>query len=231
MTMKHFNQAKNTTSLQPWFSASSFILQISLMCSAALLGIVIPSNAEAQLYKWVGADGKVTYSDTPPPANAKQLSTKASNSGGASSTPLPFELAAAVAKNPVTLYTFADCAPCNEGRALLKKRGVPFAEKTIKTNEDSAKLKQISGQEQLALLVISNSKFTGFDSQQWEQALSQAGYPETSRLPKDYAYPAPEPAAPQVEAKPEEAKKEVAPSKPVPKPPAPKKANDAGIRF
>jgi glutaredoxin len=231
MMMKYSNQVKDTTPLQPCSTASAMILQIGLLCGAALLGIAAPSNADAQLYKWVGADGKVTYSDTPPPANAKQLNTKASNSGRASSTPLPFELAAAVAKNPVTLYTFADCAPCNDGRALLKKRGVPFAEKTIKTNEDSAKLKQISGQVQLPLLIINSNKFTGFDSQQWEQALSQAGYPETSRLPKDYAYPAPEPAAPQVEAKPEEAKKEVAPNKPAPKPPAPKKANDAGIRF
>jgi glutaredoxin len=231
MMMKHSNNANHTTPLQPLLRVPAMILHIGLIFCTALLGITTPGNAEAQLYKWVGADGKVTYSDTPPPTSAKQLNTKASNSGGSSSAPLPFELAAAVTKNPVTLYTFAECTPCNDGRALLKKRGVPFTEKTIKTSEDSARLKQISAQEQLPLLIISNSKFTGFDNQQWEQALSQAGYPETSRLPKDYVYPTPEPAAPLAEPKPDEVKKDVIPNKPVPKPQPPKKANDAGIRF
>ena len=207
---------------------------LNLICCAGLLiglAVLFPGNVQAQLYKWVGADGKVTYSDTPPPANAKQLSTKANIAGGTNSTPLPFELAAAVAKNPVTLYTFADCAPCNEGRALLKKRGVPFAEKTIKTKEDSEKLKQVSGQEQLPMLIISSSKFTGFNDQQWQEALNQAGYPETSRLPKDYSYPPAEPAAPVTEPKPDDAKKEAVPAKPAPKPQPPKKTNETGIRF
>ena len=152
-------------------------------------------NASAQLYKWVGADGKVTYSDNPPPAGAKQLSTKASG-GESSGVPLPEDLAAAVSKNPVTLYTGATCAPCNEGRTLLKQLGVPFSEKTVSSNDDLDKLKKVSGETQLPLLVISNSKFRGFNHADWRVALSSAGYPETNKLPKTYRYPAAEPAAP-----------------------------------
>lgn len=166
---------------------------ITLTCLA--MACLLSTSAHAQLYKWVGADGKITYSDVPPPAGAKQLGTKASigDSGG---VPLPPELAAAVAQNPVTLYTAASCAPCNEGRNLLKQQGIPFSEKTVKSNEDLDKLKQVSGDAQLPLLVISRSKFRGFDGAEWRVALSSAGYPETSKLPKEYRYPAPEAAAP-----------------------------------
>lgn len=172
----------------------NLIVNSFTLTSLAML-CLYSGSASAQLYKWVGADGKVTYSDTPPPTGAKQLNTKAS-SGESSGVPLPEDLAAAVSKNPVTLYTGATCAPCNEGRTLLKQLGIPFSEKTVNSNEDIDKLKKVSGELQLPLMVISNSKFRGFNDAEWRVALSSAGYPETNKLPKNYRYPAAEPAAP-----------------------------------
>ena len=163
--------------------------------SCLLLSCLLAGNAHAELYKWVGADGKITYSDVPPPANAKQVERK-NLSIDNSSVPFPAELAAAVAQNPVTLYTSETCTPCNEGRALLKQQGIPFSEKTVSSNDDIAKLKQAGGDTQLPLLVIKNSKFRGFNSTEWRTALSSAGYPDTSKLPKEYRYPAAESAAP-----------------------------------
>lgn len=195
---------------------------VGLTMAVCLFG----QTAQAQLYKWVGPDGKVTYSDTPPPAGAKQLNTKAANAGGGSSVPLPADVAAAVAKNPVVLYTAPNCNPCNDGRALLKKRGVPFSEKTITSYEDGEKLKQISGQTSLPFLTISSTKFSGYSSTEWDQALSSAGYPESNKLPKDFKYAEAEPAAP---LPPPVVKQE--PEKRVVPPPKPKPVPDSGIRF
>ncbi|MES2047776.1 MAG: glutaredoxin family protein [Pseudomonadota bacterium] len=172
----------------------NLIVNSFALTSLAML-CLFSGSASAQLYKWVGADGKVTYSDVPPPPGAKQLSTKAS-SGESGGVPLPEDLAAAVSKNPVTLYTGATCVPCNEGRTLLKQMGIPFSEKTVSSNDDIDKLKKVSGELQLPLLVISNSKFRGFNDAEWRVALSSAGYPETNKLPKNYRYPAAEPASP-----------------------------------
>lgn len=193
-------------------------LRSSLSTSTCLLlSFFLASGAQAQLYKWVGADGKVNYSDTPPPADAKKVETK-SLSGGVPNLNLPADLAAAVAQNPVVLYTAPSCAPCNEGRTLLKQLGIPFSEKTINSNEDIDKLKQVGGDTQLPLLIISKSKFRGFDSAEWRVALSSAGYPESNKLPKDYRFPPAEaaaPPAPPVKKEPAEAS---TPSKPKPKP-------------
>jgi glutaredoxin len=184
------------------------------------------SVANAQMHKWVDANGKIVYSDTPPPPNAKKLGTKAmDNAPRVSNVRLPLELAAAVAKNPVTLYTAKNCAVCNEARSLLKQNGSPFMEKTIESQNDIDKLKQVSGDTNIPFLLINTTKLSGFQAIDWRTALSSAGYPETNMLPKEYRYPEPEPAAPPV----------VDASKPVdntPKEaPRPKSTSPTGIRF
>ena len=173
----------------------------SASCLSFAIGVLAlamsPLSAQAQMYKWIGADGKTVYSDTPPPANAKKLGTKALDSvANISNVKLPDTLAAAVAKNPVTFYSAPNCGACNEARTMLKQSGIPFFEKTITTTEDVNKLKQVSGDTQLPFMLINRTKFSGYESQEWRAGLSAAGYPETNILPKDYRYPDPEPAAP-----------------------------------
>lgn len=159
--------------------------------------LFLTSHAHAQMYKWVGANGKTVYSDTPPPANAKKLASKSMETSSSISTvTFPPELQAAVSKNPVTFYSASNCTACNEGRTMLKQNGIPFVEKTIKTNEDIDKLKQISGDSILPLIFVNKSKFLGFNEHEWRTALTAGGYPETSVLPKDYRYPEPQSISP-----------------------------------
>ncbi|RJG04079.1 glutaredoxin family protein [Noviherbaspirillum sedimenti] len=166
--------------------ASFFVMALLLAAGAA----------HAQLYKWVGPDGKVTYSDVPPPKSAKQVEQKDLSDGAASTAALPYELAQAARNHPVTLYTGEKCEPCDEGRSYLKQRGVPFAEKTVTSNEDIARLKQLTSQSRLPVLTIGRNKQAGFASDAWGSALSAAGYPESSMLPKTYRQPATEAVAP-----------------------------------
>src|SRR3954447_6585399 len=101
---------------------------IHMRATRPILAMLLLSAAaaHAQLYKWVGPDGKVTYSDAPPPAAARKMEAKPLVSSVGGTADLPFELAEAVRNSPVTLYTAAKCGPCDEGRALLSARGIPF---------------------------------------------------------------------------------------------------------
>jgi glutaredoxin len=165
--------------------------------SWALLLLVCAAGAQAQLYKWVGPDGKVTYSDTPPSGIAKQVETKSMGGGGVNTGDLPYELQQAVRSSPVTLYTTNNCIPCDEGRKLLSNRGVPFAEKTVNSNDDTVQFRKVAGNElSLPVLMVGRQKQRGFEPSAWNSALSAAGYPESSKLPKSYHNPAAEPAAP-----------------------------------
>ncbi len=170
------------------------LLPLSLMIT-----LLLTANAHAQLYKWVAPDGKITYSDTPPPSSAKNVEEK-SLATGPSTAGFPFELAQAVKSSPVTLYTTAKCEACTDARNLLNTRGVPYTEKTVNNNEEIARLKQVGGDKQLPFATIGSQKQTGFNSESWDSALTSAGYPASSQLPKSYRNPAPESAAPKPKA-------------------------------
>jgi glutaredoxin len=161
-----------------------------------LLFLLCAASAHAQLFKWVGPDGKITYSDTPPPPSVKQVETKALGGGDSSGVDLPYEVAEAVKNNPVILYTTAKCIPCDEGRKMLTARGIPFAEKTVTSNDDIAHLRQIGGTTSMPLLIVGRNKQQGFEAGIWGAALTAASYPDTSKLPGTYRNPPPEAAVP-----------------------------------
>ncbi|AOG22076.1 glutaredoxin family protein [Acidovorax sp. RAC01] len=212
---------------------------------AALLMTAASASAMAQnLYRIVGPDGKVTFSDRPPaepnavaqPARAGAAAAPASS--GLST--LPFELRQVATRYPVTLYTGADCAPCTSARSLLTSRGVPFSERTVSTNEDIAALQRLSGNTSLPFGTIGSQHLVGFSETEWTQYLNAAGYPKQSQLPANYKAPAPTPlvavapvtpaatAAPTAPQTTDPARRERPPA-PVNNGPTP--SNPAGIRF
>lgn len=172
-------------------------MKTRLFC-CTLLFTLASAGAWAQMYKWVAPNGTVNYSDTPPPPDARKSERKNVTANGAGSEAnLPYELAQLVKTQPVTLYTMPNCAPCDEGRALLQARGIPFAEKTVNSADDIAQLQKAGGSSALPFLQIGRVKQQGIDAGTWQQLLGDAGYPANSRLPKSY-----QPGAPQTAASP-----------------------------
>ncbi len=176
-------------------------MKTRLLCCSVFLTLACAcasASESAQMYKWVAADGRINYSDTPPPPDARKTERKSLNANGAAAGgELPYELAQLAQTQPVTLYTMPNCAPCDEGRALLQGRGIPFTEKTVVSADDIAALKQAGGSSSLPFLQIGRVKQQGIDAGTWQQLLSNAGYPADSRLPKSY-----QPAAAQAAAGP-----------------------------
>jgi len=206
--------------------------------SVLVLTLLLAAGAaHAQLYKWVGPDGKVTYSDLPPPKTAKRVEQKdlaggAGGAGGADIANLPYELAQAARNQPVTLYSGDKCEPCDQGRSYLKQRGIPFAEKTVTSNDDYARMKQQTSESRLPVLTIGRNKQAGFEAGAWGTALSVAGYPATSMLPKTWRQPAAEAAAPKTQIEKTVQRNQPA-AEPAPSQGAPTAAGNAppGFRF
>lgn len=152
--------------------------------------------AGAQVYKWKDEKGVTHFSDTPPPASARQAAELKTYATGTAAPVLPAELQSIVRDHPVTLYTTAECDACNLGRAQLRKRGIPYSEKTVLTAADMEALQRAGSNGRLPLLVIGRARQVGYDQVTWDEALSAAGYPTQSALPPNYAHGAPAPAAP-----------------------------------
>jgi len=203
--------------------------------AAAIVLATVACVAGAQpVYRIVGPDGKVTFSDQPPPAG-----TRASQApvvplvGAAGGNPaLPFELRSVASRYPVTLYTGPDCTPCGSGRAYLSSRGVPFTEKTVSTNDDVTALQRLSGAATLPFLSIGGQQLTGFSESEWSQFLDAAKYPRTSQLPSSYRQPAATPLVMAAAPKPAAPSTAPVPRAAAPAPaPAPAGDNPAGITF
>ena len=172
------------------FSAPKALLTLAVLAASFFANV---SQAQ-QFYRIVGADGKVTFSDRPPAASSANVSSAGANAaGGSAAAGLPFELRQVASKYPVTLYTGDNCGPCNSGRSLLTSRGIPFAERTVTTSEDSQALQRMSGETSLPFVTIGSQQLSGFSDAEWTQYLNAAGYPATSALPASSRAPAPAP--------------------------------------
>ena len=146
------------------------LLRVFLLLSLA-------AAAHAQPYRWVDEKGRVQYSDTPPPAGAKDVQKKKlrdNTIGGQGS----YELDKAIKESPVTLYSHPDCKqPCQMARDTMNKRGVPFREVVVETQETQDELKRVSGATTVPVLVVGGQVQTAISAQAYERALDLAGYP------------------------------------------------------
>ena len=212
----------------------------TIMRGAALFALVAAAAASAQaqtVYRIVGPDGKVSFSDQPPPPSAPGRASVANTAPSARSAgpALPYDLQQVVRRFPVTLYTAPDCVPCGAARNLLVSRGVPFTERTITTNEDIDALKRISGEGNLPFGTIGGQQLKGYSDVEWTQYLDAAAYPKTSQLPASYRLPAPVPlvAAKAVDAPAPQAAGTAPPAARADAPPANARSNGnpAGIQF
>ena len=168
----------------------------ALRAAAFAAAALAPLGATAQS-KWIGPDGSVNYGDRPPPsASAASASRPASRAAPAPAddASLPYAVRTASARFPVTLYTTPSCRPCDDARAHLTKRGIPFAEKTITTASDAAAFRAEGFAEpNLPALRVGSQRASGFESEGWDRLLDAAAYPRASTLPPGWR---PAPATP-----------------------------------
>jgi glutaredoxin len=175
-------------------------MQSRLIAGAALAAVLAAASAawsDTNVYRWVDKDGKVHFSDTPPPEEAKSVSQKRMGGGYVEESSLPYATQVAMKRNPVSLYTANDCGdPCSRGRDLLSSRGVPFSEHNARaSNADMEALRKLAGGLEVPFLVVGENKIRGYDADVWNSALDAAGYPRT-RLPGQPASQPPAAAAP-----------------------------------
>jgi glutaredoxin len=179
--------------------------------AAAVVLALASAAAIAQTYRWVDKDGRVHYTDTPPPPSAARQVEKRSLHGSIIETSqLSYGLQQAVKTNPVTLYTYSGCKEaCANARKLLEKRGVPYKEHSVDDPAKREELKRVSGGNNVPVLVVGKAVKQGYEESMYNVALDEAGYPKSSQLPPgQQARQADAPAAPapKAEATPEQPK-------------------------
>ena len=163
------------------------------------LGVAVIASTQTgaqQMYRWVDQDGKVHYTQNPPPRDAaKSVQQRRLSQGGQTEEQMPFAVRQAVTNFPVTLFTAPDCPRgCSEARALLAKRGVPYREISVSDEASSDTLKKMTGDMRVPAILVGRTVQKGFEEGAFNNALDSAGYPQTSLfVGKPPALPSPTP--------------------------------------
>jgi glutaredoxin len=155
--------------------------RIPITTLSAVVIAALASGALAQsLYRYVDPNGRVVYSDQPPPATAKDAQTKQLPQNVIETDPVPLQAREAAEHFPVTLYTF-DCDICRDAQALLVKRGIPFETVIVSEEKGAARLKTLTGKQSAPVLAIGDKQvLQGYNETLWQARLDDAGYPRTA---------------------------------------------------
>lgn len=145
---------------------------LSLAASSVLLA--------AQLYRWVDEKGNVEWRDTPPPASAtaKKVEQRRVGGGTAQVPELPFSVQQAMKNFPVTLWTTPCGAACDQAKAHLARRGVPYTEKDPQADVDA--FQKQTGSNEVPVLYVGKTQIRGYLASQYDAALDSAGYPSSA---------------------------------------------------
>jgi len=145
-----------------------------------LLASLASGPSLADLYKWVDENGKVHYTDTPPPGKkAKRLDLKVPSITGAPvistvSGPSPSPGAAAV-QTSVKIYTTTWCGYCKRAKAYMQARGVRFEELDVETSsQGQVEFRSIGGRG-VPVILVGNQRMDGYSQESLDAMLRQAG--------------------------------------------------------
>ena len=174
-----------------------FILLMGLLLIAA-----VSAHADS-LFRWIDKEGKVHYGDRPTEDAVETEKKKFGAPSDGGDDDLSYGTRKAKQDFPVTLYVSGNCGnACDQARAFLNKRGIPFSEKMIKTDEDLESFKKLSGGNSVPSLTIGKSLLSGFEAGQWNGELDIVGYPKTAPYGKRPApVPVAKPAIPEADTK------------------------------
>jgi glutaredoxin len=157
------------------FSLSFFSLLSRVALVAVMLMLAFSASAQT-LYRYVDADGRVVYSDKPPPPSAKESQIKRVDANFIETDKISANTRQAMERFPVTLYAFSCGTLCEDAEALLQKRGIPYTFVNTQNEAGIEKLKKLTGGLQVPVLQVGTEFVKGFNDASWQQLLDRGGY-------------------------------------------------------
>ncbi|MBI1891167.1 MAG: glutaredoxin family protein [Burkholderiales bacterium] len=145
----------------------------------ALCAITFAAPGLAQtLYKSVGPDGRITYSDRPP-VEGKIQKTLTFDNLPSSSLPAPTSsqleqarkpqaAAPSTARGQVVLFSAAWCGYCKKAKAYLASRGVAYREFDVDTTEGKAEFVRAGGSRGIPLILAGDHRLQGFSQEAYD---------------------------------------------------------------
>jgi len=156
------------------------IEDIMTIRQTVIIGLAVlvlpPSVLFADMYKWIDKDGKVHYSDSPPPGKkAKKLDLKINSISGPPVVSSLGNPSSTASTSKVKLYTTTWCGYCKRARAYLQARGTPYQEIDVETSSQGQREFQALGGRGVPVILVGNQRMDGYNEGTLAGMLKQAG--------------------------------------------------------
>ncbi|QLG88443.1 DUF4124 domain-containing protein [Chitinibacter bivalviorum] len=156
-------------------------MQVNKLILSLVIFLLSNQVLAGKVYQWRDADGRVFYSDQPPPVmGVKERSIKPNVLGNASKAQ---QTASQVKESPtIVLWVSAQCEPmCSNAIAILDQRNVPYEVRNADPKNEKSMLALFNdaGTMQVTppILIIGKEVYKDWNSAVWQGALTKAGYP------------------------------------------------------
>lgn len=145
-----------------------------------MLLATLVTAALADMYKWVDENGKVHYTDSPPPGKkAKKLDLKINTFSAppevSTVTNPPARTAAAGGTARVRMFTTTWCGYCKKARAYLQARGIPFEDIDVEASASGAAEYRALGGRGVPVILVGDQRMDGYSEGKMAGMLKQAG--------------------------------------------------------
>lgn len=139
----------------------SLLLWLALSCAFPV---------QAEIYKWIDADGKAHFSGSKP-VNPVSVENR-TDLQDTSSRPAP---AAKATAPKVDIYMTSWCPYCKKAMAYLRKNDIVFTAYDIEKDADAAARKKTldPGYSGIPLAVINGTTIRGFSEEQYQEVLAK----------------------------------------------------------
>jgi glutaredoxin len=134
----------------------------------------IPVSAQ-QIHRWVDADGRVQYSDQPPPGVAsKPVATRINSYGGAAE--VSGTAAPAASRPEIKMFATDWCPHCRRAQAFFARQGISYTHIDVEKSESGRAEYRGLGGRGVPLIMVGTQRMNGFSEEGLAQMLKAAGY-------------------------------------------------------
>ena len=139
--------------------------------------LIVPLLAISEVYKWTDAQGRIHYSDSPPPeAKAKQVKIKVSSIQGPAVVSALSDSPAAKSKDKVRIYTTPWCGYCKKAKAHLAAKSVLYEEVDVEASEQGRSEFTRIGGRGVPVILVGRQRMDGFSAAGLDEILAAAGW-------------------------------------------------------
>lgn len=147
---------------------------IRLWIACGMLGLLLTSAAQAEVYKWVDEKGRTHYTDKPPDkAKAELLELQLNTYSGAPVMEQNSAALQALGGAKVTLFGTRWCGACKLARSWLRSNVVAFNDLDIESSIDAQREYLRMGIKGVPVIVHGKQRMRGFSPEGMKQLLGK----------------------------------------------------------